>query len=163
MNQTCHRQLQFPYGGVLIFNRHGVGLHQRIPVVRHVVVSYSIAVQRVEADPRSHIRVAVSEHCADIAVADAQLFHQLSRCAVPVTLLWHEFAVFLPAGCDITHVLGTLEQSGQIGCQVLHGVPLLRLEEFLPLQPVGVDELRHVIIAADLAVPVQSVPRAVIG
>ena len=113
MYKACHWKLQFPDDRVLLFDLHCVRFYQCITVFCNVLVFTSIAVKRVETDPRPCLFVIIPEDGPDISLAVIQFLNQLSCRPVPVSALREPSGAFFvslfPAFCHIPYIFTSLK------------------------------------------------------
>ena len=157
-DQGSHRQLQLPDHGVLLLQVHLVRLYQGIAKSGHILVFYALAIQRVKANPRSHVRVTVAQHCPDVVFACAQGVNQLAGGPVIISLGWHLPSVFPFEGLShIPDVFGWVKENRQISNEVFRGMPVCGLLDLFALQPCAVHDGAAAVPGVDGVLPIQHV------
>ena len=154
VHKAGNGKLQLADYGVLRLDLHRVRFHKRVAVLRYVFVLYAVSVERVEADPRARFRVIIADHAAHIPAVFAEQLDQLAGRPVIAAFFRQEAAVLFVAARHIAHVFGGLKQRLQIGGQLPHRIPVLRLVNLLALHPIAVYD-HKLVIRSDGGLPVE--------
>ena len=160
MYQAGDGQLQRFQSSILLLYGHLIRLHQCVVVGGDILVPDAVAVQWVEPDPRPCIRVPVLHHPAKVAVADGQIFDELSCRLVIAAFLGHISPIPFPRLCDIAHQVRAVKEGLQVGGQLLHWAAQ-REGQLLPLQPVFVHHHQVIALGGNDIVPANLCPQPV--
>ena len=66
MNDACTGQLQLLDEGILLLDRERIAFHQSVTVCGNIAVAGTLAIQGVEADPRSPVIRKVTKDLTDV-------------------------------------------------------------------------------------------------
>nr|DAE44311.1 MAG TPA: hypothetical protein [Caudoviricetes sp.] len=160
VDQRGAGQLQLLDDGKLLAQLHIVAFDEGIAEIGDVGVVAS-ALHRVETDPRTGVRVAVTNDFAHIVAAAFQLFDELPCGTVPTAFRGGRTAISAVALGNISNMFIGFEQCLQIAFQLFGGMPLRWKLQLLHFHPAWIDQppiCRSGVVRRDLIVPVQRVP-----
>ena len=111
IDQRSAGQLHLVDGGQLLARLHVVTLHESIAEAGDVGILPACAVHRVEADPRTNLRVTVPHDLADISAAGVQLLDELPGSSVPAAFRRTSAVCGHKTFGDVGYILVRLKQS----------------------------------------------------